>query len=84
MLTFLAICSKRGFVVDHYEDAASGRLEKNAEGNMAITRITLRPKVVFSGDKQPSAEERERLHERAHAHCFIGTSIRSEVTVEPA
>jgi organic hydroperoxide reductase OsmC/OhrA len=83
MLTFLAICAKRGYVVDHYDDAASGLLDKNAEGRMAITRITLRPKVVFSGDKQPNAEELAKLHERAHANCFIGSSIRAEVAVEP-
>ena len=83
MLTFLAICAKRGYVVDHYDDAASGLLDKNAEGRMAITRITLRPKVVFSGEKQPTAEELAKLHERAHANCFIGSSIRADVAVEP-
>ena len=83
MLTFLAVCAKRGYVVDHYEDAASGLLDKNAEGRMAITRITLRPKAVFSGEKRPGAEELTKLHERAHANCFIGSSIRSDVIVEP-
>lgn len=84
MLTFLAVCAKRGFVVEHYDDNASGVLEKNAEGRMAITRITLRPKAVFGGGKQPTAEELAKLHERAHANCFIAGSIRAEVVVEPA
>ena len=84
MLTFLAVAAKRGYVVDAYEDAASGLLDKNAEGKMAITRITLRPKVQFSGTKQPDAAELAKLHERAHANCFIGSSIRAEVVVEPA
>ena len=84
MLTFLAVCAKRGYVVEEYEDAASGLLDKNAEGKMAITRITLRPKVQFSGAKQPDAVELAKLHERAHANCFIGSSIRAEVVVEPA
>lgn len=83
MLTFLAVCAKRGYVVDRYEDSASGRLDKNAEGRMAITHITLRPKVIFSGEKQPTAEELERLHERAHANCFIANSLRAEVEVLP-
>ena len=83
MLTFLAICAKRGYVVDHYDDEAAGRLDKNADGKMAITRITLRPKAVFSGAKQPNPEELAKLHERAHANCFIGSSIRTEVIVEP-
>ncbi|GAB3733747.1 OsmC family protein [Silanimonas algicola] len=84
MLTFLAVCAKRGYVLEQYEDAASGLLDKNAEGKMAITRITLRPRAVFSGEKQPNAEELARLHERAHANCFIGSTIRAEVVVEPA
>lgn len=83
MLTFLAVCAKRGYVVDRYEDSASGRLDKNAEGRMAITHITLRPKVAFSGEKQPSAEELEKLHERAHANCFIANSLRAAVEVLP-
>ncbi|MFN3964075.1 MAG: OsmC family protein [Silanimonas lenta] len=83
MLTFLAVCAKRGYVVERYEDSASGRLDKNAEGRMAITHITLRPKVAFSGEKQPTAEELERLHERAHANCFIANSVRAEVEVLP-
>ncbi|WP_028771297.1 OsmC family protein [Silanimonas lenta] len=83
MLTFLAVCAKRGYVVDRYEDSASGRLDKNAEERMAITHITLRPKVAFSGEKQPTAEELERLHERAHANCFIANSVRAEVEVLP-
>ena len=82
MLTFLAISAKRGFVVDRYDDDASGLLDKNADGKMAITRITLRPKVVFSGDRRPAADELAKLHERAHANCFIGSSIRAEVVVE--
>lgn len=84
MLTFLAVCAKRGYVVDSYEDTASGRLNKNAEGRMAITHITLRPRVRFSGDKQPDTAELARLHDRAHSHCFIAQSIRAEVSVEPA
>jgi len=84
LLTFLAVCAKRGYVVDSYEDTASGLLGKNAEGKMAITRITLRPRVRFSGDKQPDAAELVRLHDRAHGHCFIAQSVRAEVSVEPA
>lgn len=54
MLTFLALASNKGFVVDSYEDHAVGRLEKNAEGKLAITRVDLHPKIVYSGNKQPT------------------------------
>jgi len=84
MLTFLSLCTNRGYAVDCYDDHASGTLGKNAEGRMAITRIVLRPKVTFSGDKQPDAGELTTLHERAHVHCFIANSVITEVSVEPA
>jgi len=84
MLTFLAVCAKRGYALESYEDHASGKLDKNAEGKMAITQVTLRPKAVFSGDKQPTAEELTKLHERAHANCFIASSVSAEICVEPA
>ncbi|TBR21832.1 OsmC family peroxiredoxin, partial [bacterium] len=38
MLTFLAIASRKRLVVDSYEDAAVGILEKNAAGRLAVTR----------------------------------------------
>src|SRR5690349_23969830 len=44
MLSFLAIANGRKLVVDSYEDQAVGVLEKNDEGKLAITRVTLRPK----------------------------------------
>src|SRR5262249_39679239 len=33
MLTFLALASNKGFVVDRYEDNAAGRVEKTARGS---------------------------------------------------
>src|SRR5512140_487653 len=49
MLWFLSIAAKRKYIVDAYEDQAEGVMEKNAEGRLAMTKITLRPLVVFSG-----------------------------------
>jgi len=83
MLTFLAVAAKKRFVVDAYDDDASGVLDKNAEGRLAVTRVVLRPKVVFSGDKVPSAEELAALHETAHKGCFIANSVKTEVVCEP-
>ena len=83
MLTFLAVAAKKRFVVDRYEDDAVGFMEKNAAGKMAVTRAVLKPRVVFSGDKQPSAEELARLHASAHDNCFIANSVTTEVAVEP-
>ena len=84
MLTFLAIAARRRFVVDGYEDAAVGHMEKNAEGKLAVTRVDLHPKITFAGEKRPSPDEIAHLHELAHENCFIANSVRTEITVEGA
>ncbi len=81
MLTFLAIACKQKFVLDEYVDEAVGHMEKNAEGKMAITKVTLTPKITFSGDKKPSAEELGKMHHAAHDSCFIASSVKTEITV---
>jgi organic hydroperoxide reductase OsmC/OhrA len=82
MLTFLAIAAKKRLTVDGYEDNAVGTLEKNADGRMAVTRATLHPRVVWGGDKTPTPEEIEKIHEKAHHACFIANSVLTEVTIE--
>lgn len=73
MLTFLAITARKRLVVDSYEDAAVGYLEKNSVGKLAITRIELSPNIVFASDT-PSPEELKKMHERSHEECFIANS----------
>lgn len=82
MLTFLALCTKERLVVESYEDDAVGHLEKDADGKMAITRVTLRPTIVFSGG-DPSQETLDKLHHDSHEMCFIASSVKTEITVEP-
>ena len=82
MLTFLAIAAKKKFVLDEYVDEAVGFMDKNADGKVAITRVTLRPRLKFSGDKQPTAQEIEEMNHAAHDQCFIANSVKTEVTVE--
>jgi organic hydroperoxide reductase OsmC/OhrA len=84
MLWFLAIAAKRGFVVDRYEDSAVGVLERNAERRFAMTSVTLRPRIQFSGTKLPTPEELAQLHHKAHEECYIANSVKTEVRVEPA
>jgi len=81
MLTFLAIAAKRKFVVDRYEDAAVGYLEKNAQGRLAITRVELQPKIEFGADRTPDAAELSSMHDMAHHECFIANSVLTEVKV---
>lgn len=83
MLWFLSLAAKRCYVVDTYADDASGVMEKNAAGKLAMTVVTLRPLVTFSGAKLPDRAALDALHHAAHAECFIAASIRSEVRLEP-
>ena len=84
MLTFLALASNRGFVVDSYEDCAVGHLGKNANGKMAVVRIDLHPQITFSGAKLPAQSDLDWLHDKAHKECFIANSVNTEVTVAAA
>lgn len=83
MLWFLSLAGKHGWCVDSYHDAAVGVLAKNAAGKLAMTVVTLRPAVVFSGEQQPTAGEIETLHHAAHEACFIANSVTTEVRCEP-
>jgi len=83
MLTFLAIAAKRKLSLDSYSDDAVGVLEKNAAGKLAITRVTLRPKIAWSDGVTVSAADIEKMHHEAHEGCFIASSVTTVVTVEP-
>ena len=81
MLTFLAIAAKQKMAVLSYIDQPVGVVEKNEDGRMAITRITLKPRVVFEQDIDEA--KLQKLHDSAHRNCFVANSLRSEVTIEP-
>ena len=82
MLWFLHLACTREHVVERYRDAASGVLEKNAEGREAITRVTLRPVITFSGTP-PTPEQFAKLHDKAHQRCFIANSVKTRIILEP-
>jgi organic hydroperoxide reductase OsmC/OhrA len=82
MLWFLAIASKRGFTVTSYVDPANGEMARAADGKIAMTFVTLRPRVRFEGTP-PSDVEHNAMHHEAHERCFIANSVKSEVLCEP-
>jgi organic hydroperoxide reductase OsmC/OhrA len=84
MLFFLSFAAKRGFVVDGYRDEAVGTMARDSGGKLAMTRVTLHPAVSYGGDKRPSRAEEDALHHAAHEECFIASSVKTEVTCEPA
>ncbi len=79
LLFFLYFAARKGFVLDTYVDEAAGVVGKNTEGKLAVTKVTLRPVTVFSGDNQPSAEELEDMHHQSHENCFIANSVTTEI-----
>jgi organic hydroperoxide reductase OsmC/OhrA len=83
MLWFLSLAAGKGFRVDEYTDEAIGVMGKNPAGRTAMVRVTLRPRVSFSGERRPTREELEQLHHRAHEECFIANSVTTQVRTEP-
>lgn len=81
MLFFLAIAGKERFVVDQYIDSPIGIMEKDSVGKISMTRVTLRPNAIFAGN-QPTLEQLEAMHHRAHQECFIANSVKTEVVTE--
>ncbi|HMJ93154.1 MAG TPA: OsmC family protein [Allosphingosinicella sp.] len=81
MLWFLSLAREAGLDVTSYSDRAGGAMGRGEDGRIAITRITLRPKIVFAG-RRPEAGELARLHYEAHEKCFIANSLRSEIVIE--
>ncbi|MFG0258176.1 MAG: OsmC family protein [Phycisphaerales bacterium JB043] len=82
MLTFLHFAAQGGFIVDSYNDDAVGVMEKQEDGKIAFSRITLRPRIVFTPDNEPTASELESLHHKSHEACFIANSIKCPIVVE--
>ena len=82
MLFFVDFARRAGFVVEEYVDQAEGVLEKRADGKMAMTLVTLHPRVTWGGNRPDEAGTAD-LHHRAHGACFIANSVTTEVTIEP-
>jgi organic hydroperoxide reductase OsmC/OhrA len=77
MLWFLHLACREKWIVERYVDTAVGVLEKTW-----VSRVTLRPKVTFSGSA-PSADKLHALHHAAHEKCYIANSVKTEVRIEP-
>jgi organic hydroperoxide reductase OsmC/OhrA len=83
MLWFLSIAAGKGFRVDDYADAAIGTMGKNASGKVAVTQVTLRPRVTFSSTKLPSHAQIDELHHEAHGECYVANSVTTDIRCEP-
>ena len=82
MLWFLSIAAQRGFTVDEYVDEAEGFLERDGEGRMAVTRVNLRPRISWSGERVPTSADVAAIHDEAHHECFIANSVKTAIAIE--
>lgn len=84
MLTYLALCARRGIRVVAYEDDARGTMSFDARGGGRFEEVTLHPRVMIADAKDRAAAA--ELHENAHRLCFIANScsvpIRHDATVK--
>jgi organic hydroperoxide reductase OsmC/OhrA len=81
-LSYAALCARKKIVLVSYEDDAIGKMEMSA-GKIRFTDALLKPRcVIASGDLDLA----KKLHENAHAECFIASSVnfpvRHAATVE--
>ena len=82
MLWFLSIAAQRGFTVDDYVDDAEGFLERDVEGRMAVTRVNLRPRIAWSGERAPTSGDVAAIHNEAHHECFIANSVKTAIAIK--
>lgn len=83
MLWFMDFASRAGFRLDRYADAAVGTMDRNAEGQLVVSHVQLRPVTRFDAAHAPSAEQLDDLHHRAHAACFLANSVKTQIDCAP-
>ncbi|MPY22543.1 OsmC family peroxiredoxin [Shewanella psychropiezotolerans] len=81
MLTFLTIAHLKRLKVLSYKDVATAELGKNEAGKISILKITLKPVVIFDTDQEVSEAVLDKIHDKAHANCFIANSLSAEIEV---
>jgi organic hydroperoxide reductase OsmC/OhrA len=84
-LSYLALCARGGIQVTGYEDEVYGTMER-VNGVVKFTEVVLHPKVTIAPGSD--AEKARALQEKAHAICFIASSVnfpvRNESTISVA
>ena len=83
MLAFLPLAADKNYIVESYEDNAEGVLAKNSERILSMTKVTLKPKIIFSGDNIPTKNQLDELHHLAHEQCFIANSVKTMISIIP-
>jgi organic hydroperoxide reductase OsmC/OhrA len=80
-LAYLHLCAVAGIGVVAYRDEATGTMEWDAaSGSGRFVRVLLRPRVTIRA--RDDADLAHKLHEEAHAKCFIASSVNFAVEHE--
>ena len=77
-LSYAALCARKKIVLVSYEDDAVGKMEM-AGGKIRFTDVLLKPRCVISSGDLDLAK---KLHDDAHAQCFIASSVNFPVRHE--
>ena len=81
MLWYLVLCVGRKVPVLAYEDEAFGIMAE-APRPGRFTEVVLRPRVTVT--KGADTALAAKLHDRAHAECFVANSVNFPVRIEPS
>ncbi len=79
MLWYLVLCVARKVPILAYEDAAYGIMAETPRPGRFV-EVVLRPKVTVA--KGADMALAAKLHERAHAECFVSNSVNFPVRHE--
>ncbi len=82
MLTYLALCARKGIRVLAYEDEVRGALQLSADGGGKFEEVALHPRVTIMGHE--TAELAMELHDTAHELCFIARSCSVPIRHTPS
>jgi organic hydroperoxide reductase OsmC/OhrA len=77
-LSYAALCARKKIDLVSYEDDAFGKMEMSA-GKIRFVDALLKPRCVIVGG---DVELAKKLHDQAHAECFIASSVNFPVRHE--
>ena len=81
MLSYLALCARKGIRVVAYEDDVRGVMKLDSNGGGKFEEVTLHPRVTIEG--ADGCELALELHGKAHELCFIAASCSVPIRHKP-
>ncbi len=82
LLSFLAVAARARLTVLRYEDHAEAEMPERPRGR-GITRVSLRPRIHLAAAPPGGPARVRALVEQAHRECYIASSLRCEIVLEP-